>query len=383
VQRVMLPDYELEQKLVTNKNGVTYLVLDEIRDEQENMTVFNISVGIRENSEKQNILFTKRNFENFYSRTIQRVFTDYPRVDQMELALYVTEIDNRSAENLTKVSTYTIDRVTYGEINKNWDNLVIRIYDEIEYTPLFLLDFVCTSDVLKLVWGKNAEVTLYYDESYEDFDTTQRIIEKDARNAIDYLFEKFKSVDSLRLVFKAKVPAEDKTVRSGHQILHDYVVFSATRSSFEGIIAENLDSQQYLYNYEQVWNDKAMELNIKENLLESVNKYTYRSFEFTNDDKDVRILIDGCTLIDTNIDEFREIEDVYSLLHSEGETTSSVEEEVGRAMPKVARKLIFNIHPPYLETVTFAYERVLRDTTGNEIEVIDLGSISYEMQEDA
>jgi len=382
LERTDLPDYILEQKLKTKNNGLSYVILEESTDEELNSTRFDLNLGIEKSELKQNIMFTKRSFEDFTSRVIQRIFTEYSRVTELNIGLYSSEIDNRTSENITLIANYSINRDEYNEINKNWDKLVIKIYDDIIYTPIFLMDFVAESEIEALEYGDSTTLYLYYPEAYEDFITTREVLYGDARNIIEYMFSKYDKVNTITVIFKAKIPATGASV-DGHQIIHDFVTISANSGDFDNLVAENLDNNQYMFNFDAVWHSSGLQLSISENLFESFDEYTFREISFDNNNKDATIIIDSCHLLNSEIRDYNKIIDVYQKLQAEEETKTSLEEEVANAFYKVSRNTIYKIHPPFLETVVFGFERVHRDTTGNEIDVLDMGSISFEMQEGA
>ena len=68
---------------------------------------------------------------------------------------------------------------------------------------------------------------------------------------------------------------------------------------------------------------------------------------------------------------------------AQGYMGASVEDEVYNQMSIYAKKLIFDIHPPFLQTVEIQIERVFLDTTGNEIDVTPLGTLIFDKEDEA
>ena len=336
-----------------------------------------ISVSFKLERQKQNAwqktpLDSIDMFEQLMANTVRTAFESDSKITRVLVRADIDEEDSRT--DSTMIANYEMERDEFEAIIGRWDDLRYRIYDDINYTPIFLMDYATESTVLSMDFGRKTVVRLSYEPAYQSIGKTIGQLERDASEMIRYLFGKYSNVEEAELRFIAKVPAEKgkPTIDGVHEIVQDFLVVNAHKGVFTAMKTEGLTPQQVLYNFNTVWSAKALELSIRESLFQA--KDYFRSIEFSAAHDEAIVVIDSCLL--TNDMFYRPRVDAVQKQLAQG-YKANLEDEVYRILEESAKKLIFDIHPPFLQSATFSLEAVFRDTTGHETEVRDLGGVTF------
>jgi hypothetical protein len=315
-------------------------------------------------------------FEELMASIVRTVFESDDSVSHLTVSADLAEPDPR--QNSTSWADLSISREDFIAIDERWDSLRYKLFERIDYTQLALLDYTCDSAVESLEQGTDPVAYLYDDRAFKTIDMTVSNVEKDAAGAISRVFAK-NPAQSVTIHSKVKLPAKDGKVSSDgiHQIVEDFLVVRADRQTYDSLNVSALSNQQLLYNFEPEWNSLAKDLKIRSDLF--TDKDHFRAIRFTSD-ADVEIDLDSCVLTK---DTFMKGKIATAITQIKAGNSITLEETVYDLMKSSATKLVFEIHPPFVESVTFNLQRVYKDSTGNEIEVKDLGSISFTKQTDA
>ena len=376
---------ELNHKYLLQQNVMKYaktaqdIKIERVENQSLNVSSVKVSFALAddENEFIEGPLEDIRKLERLVADIVRTVFETDSSIGSVELEAYVAKPDPRL--NSTRLlAEFSMEKEDFEVILEKWDDLRYKIYDRIEYTPLFLMDYICEADVTAMNFNETTSLSIYYKEDFKDIDTTVELIEDDAAAIVKALFKDYELVDSIMIDFKAKLPAEEGMVSSDgvHQIVPELFSVTAQRGIYAGLDTEELNSRQLLYNFGPVWKDRASELMIRSNLF-GVSDY-YR--EIVIGSGSVTLTLDSCLL---KMDELigNKIKAIQKRLSKGAEV--DLEEEIYKILEDYTKDLIFDIHPPYIGEVRFELERVYRDTTGNEIDVKDLGYVVFIKQEEA
>ena len=197
-------------------------------------------------------------------------------------------------------------------------------------------------------------------------------IEKDAVEIVFNLLNYYEDINQIDINFKTKLPAEenDESADGVHKIIHDAYTVSVSKGLANSINRDNLNNQQILYNFNQKWDNEMIKKNIAESIwverfrgygveLENIREITINSID------DVTVELDSC-----------EIENAYNQkLIGGGEVCG--EYCVYTKLINLGNKTMYQVHPPYVETITFIITKVTIDQTGNE-ETEEFGEIMIE-----
>ncbi|MBN2458377.1 hypothetical protein JXB31_04580 [Candidatus Woesearchaeota archaeon] len=386
-----MPRYlKLDEKFLVEINLMKYaksakdVTIERVFNETANKTTIEISFklerGITGNTAAQNPLDSISVFENLVANIVRTTFESDSNIDMVKLRADLAEPDSRWSQG-TLLAEYGLGREKFSEIVEKWDNLRSMIYSEIEYAPIFLADYISESTVVSMDYNDTTTINLYNEERFESIDKSVARAEEDSAKIIKRMFDSYPELKRIDIVVKAKIPAKEGSPSPDgiHEIVHEFYKVSAGRSTYLGLDTEKLTDRQMLFNFEQTWDDKVSELEIITNLFASSSYY--RGIVFGQGQSEATVTIDSC-LFERDERLKQKISDVYEQI-SAGNTMFILEDEIGEILREYSRKLVFDIHPPYLDKVTFGLERVFRDTTGNEADVKDLGSISFDREEDA
>jgi len=375
--------FMVEMNLKSIAQNAENVVIKRTFDEEDDSSIMNISFNLKRQqltkSYQQNPLDDISIFENLIANIVKTTFETDEDISAVYVSADLSEYDPRW--NSTKrIADFSMERPEFEEIVEKWDDLRYNIYDKIRYEPIFLADYKAQSTVVSMTFEDTADVQLYYDEEFKDIDTSMDIITTDAETLLEQFFNKY-DVKTVVLHFKVKVPAREDDVSSDgiHYIVDDFLVVTAYRNIYEGLDTEELAPIQTLYNFELEWNDRAPDMMIRANLFE--NSHNFRSIEFGSAQTEVTITLDSCIFLQDR--QLRPKIQAVQRAISRDDYDKSLEDEVYDLMYESAKKLVFEIHPPFLETVTINLERVYRDTTGQEIDVKELGTITFDKEEEA
>lgn len=376
---------KLNEKLLVELNMRSFaktaqdFKIERYYNETTNITTINVSFSIKrqENPLSSTPLTSISSFEDLITNVVKTTFETDSSIGEVIIEVDLANLDPRWNET-TRVADFTITRDEFTQILEKWDNLKYKIYDKIHYTPIFFGDFISKSKIINMTYGDKISMNLYYEDDFENIDKTIAIVEEDASNLIVKMFKRYPSVQEIDLNFKVKVPAEEGEVSSDgiHFIENGFLIVHADRNTFESLNTEELNPKQIIYNFNPIYNDKANKLNIESNLFSKTNYFRKIDVSGT----DATIEIDSCLFLKDDFFGPR-INAVKGIINQGLE--ANLEEEIRKITFEAAKKLIFELHPPYLETVTFDLKEVYRDTTGNEINVVDLGTISFEKEDKA
>jgi hypothetical protein len=319
-------------------------------------------------------------FENLVSSIVKTVFETDTDVDEVLVVAVKADEDDRWNQS-SIIATYSMERGEFEEIVEKWDDLRYKIYDDIEYTPIYLMDYAATSNLVSMDYNKTTYISMYYDKDFETIDKTIDLITADAESMIVNIFENYELVNDIEIDFKVKVPAREGEISSDgiHSIIEDFVIIRAQRAVFDGLRTDELTPIQTIYNFDMEWHPRGPDLMIRSNLFQSSD--FYRQIEFSSGMSEAEITLDSCIFQHDKYIKPR-IAGIRRMI-AQGSQYSSLEDEIYNIIAEYAKKLIFDIHPPFLDTVTINIERVYLDTTGNEIDVTELGYVVFEKQDEA
>jgi len=374
-------EYMVEMKLLTlAKNADKVKISREKGPDDENIIRIELVLD-REKIENVpiNVLQNHEMFEEMVASTVRTTFETDDNIDYVVLYISLNKEDPRWPG--TEFANYTLDRESFEAIVAKWDDLRYKIFEDIVYEPIFLADFIAESTVTNFTGNDSMLINLYYDEKFKDIDDTVGLVTADAKNLIVRLFDSYPDTDEIELHFKAKVPAREGEVSSDgvHSIISDFLVVRADRYTYEDLQSDELTPMQFLYNFDMVWDDRGPDLVIRDNMW--INTGYFRSIEFSDEQREAEIVLDSCLFTKDKMIS-GDIKTVRNAI-SRGNYDESVEDVVYNSLFDASRSLVFDHHPPFLETVTITIERVYRDTTGNEIDVTELGTVSFEKEADA
>jgi len=366
------PFFQVELKLKTQQVDIKNLIVGEIVDNNTGEAI----TEIRYEPKNVNTLGTrdddKITFEENFANIIRYSFEADPNIDRIRLIAQTDYIDNRSGIPASTIASYESNREDFEAIMENWDNYRYRIYEQMDYTSIFLLDLLSSSTIQTLEFGEASSIEAFYDEEYNRITKTIDTIEEDAVELIYGLFGYFEEVETIKIDFKLKLPADDDSESADgvHQIIHDAMVLEVERIEAERVNTETLENKQILYNFNVQWDseNKIYEKNLAESLWEEIYRGTgvdlqnIRSIDIPNEKE---------AIIEFNSCEF--LEDCNK---RKGKDTCG-EDCVYDRLITMGNKTIFQIHPPYLNTLTFKLSRVTLDLSGNE-EIEDFGEIVFE-----
>jgi len=355
-------------------------------NETTNETIIDISFKLQKEpiladwQKKTHPLYDIDSFELLVSDIVKLTFESDESIDRVYVKSEINEQDSRWNDSLL-IGEFEMDRLNFEEIVDKWDDLRYNIYEDIVYSPVFLLDYKAHSSITGIEFGEETIVDAYYEDRFESIDNSMDIITKDCDEIIESIFEDYEDVDEVTVKFKAKVPAREGEVSSDgvHSIIKDIVVVKAQRDMYLQLLTAELTPIQTLFNFEVTWHDRTSELMILDNMF-STPKY-FRSIEFGSGQREVTLTLDSC-LFEKDLLMKQYVVGVRRAI-ALGNTDVSLEEEIYNQASVHIQKLFFDFHPPFLETVNFYIERVYLDTTGHEIDVKELGILVFEKQEEA
>jgi hypothetical protein len=386
VYRALAPFFELDGSYLIQMNLNTVaksakdLSISRSVNETNNLTTVTVAFRLERKSDarvKNSPLDSINVFEELVSNIVKTTFETDQTIDDVVVSADVIGADER--DNIsTHLADFKMSRPEFLVINERWDNLRYKIYDRISYAPLYLADYISLSAVLSIDYNDTTVIYLYDEDQFKNIDTTVAHVSTDIAALVKRFFASYPLIDSLEIHAKAKIPAvEGKVSPDGiHQIVEDFVVVSVDRSTFDTLEIDKLTNEQQLFNFETVWDRSVLDLKVRSDLFGA--KTYFRSISFPQDN-DAVIDLDSCVLVTDPL-----IKGKINMViqqYKDGQMVS-LEDEVYEVMGDTAKKLMYNIHPPYLESVTFNLMRVYRDTTGQEIEVKDLGSVTFVRQPD-
>ncbi len=375
--------FQVEVNLLKYAQNAKDVKILRTTDNSSNETMISVRFKLEKNTDSSGWQKTpmddQKLFEELIANIVRTTFESDSAIKKVSIEADVTQKDDRWNQS-TMIANYQIDRDEFDIILDKWDDLRYRIYDKINYTPIFLMDYVSDSTVLGMEFNKTTVANLYDEDDFESIDKTVAKVEKDAVTIIENLFDKYSLVNNIELHFKAKIPAEEGKVSPDgiHQIVPDFLVVKASRAAYGPLDIEKLTPEQILYNFDTTWSQKAPELKIRSDLFRKDDYF--RKIEFNPAMDEADISIDSCLFLKDELigpqvkAVIKQIKEGYD---------ADLEEEIHDIIAEYSKKLIFNIHPPFLQSVTFNIERVYLDTTGNEIDVKELGSMTLLKQEEA
>jgi len=383
---------KLDQKFQVEVNIKNYagsakdILVEKINNATTNETIIDIKFKLKREpnladwQKKNHPLYHIKVFELLLSDLIKLTFESDEGIDRVRVRSDIDELDSRW-NNSFLIGKYEMDRIAFEEIVEKWDDLRYNIFEDIEYSPIFLVDYIAVSNITAIEFGKNTVIDAYYIEKFKSIDVTMDLITTDIDNLIETIFNDYKEVEDITINFKAKVPAKEGDITSDgiHYIVKDFIVTKAQRDIYETIIFKELTPVQTMFNYDVTWHDRASELSIMDNMFTTPGYF--RKIEFSDNQKDVSITMDSC-IYERDALMKGYIQGVKRALVKD-DNTVSLEDEIYTQTAEHIRKLIFDFHPPYIETVNFYIEMVYIDTTGHEIRVDELGTLVFEKQEEA
>jgi len=383
---------KLDQKFQVEVNIKNYagsakdILVEKINNATTNETIIDIKFKLKREpnladwQKKNHPLYHIKVFELLLSDLIKLTFESDEGIDRVRVRSDIDELDSRW-NNSFLIGKYEMDRIAFEEIVEKWDDLRYNIFEDIEYSPIFLVDYIAVSNITAIEFGKNTVIDAYYIEKFKSIDVTMDLITTDIDNLIETIFNDYKEVEDITINFKAKVPAKEGDITSDgiHYIVKDFIVTKAQRDIYETIIFKELTPVQTMFNYDVTWHDRASELSIMDNMFTTPGYF--RKIEFSDNQKDVSITMDSC-IYERDALMKGYIQGVKRALVKD-DNTVSLEDEIYTQTAEHIRKLIFDFHPPYIETVNFYIEMVYLDTTGHEIRVDELGTLVIEKQEEA
>ncbi len=365
------PFFLVELRLRTEKTGIKNLIVGEVNDSGEAVTEIRYEpANVKTLGDKAG---DKLQFDENFANIIRYSFEAGPTISKIRLIAQTDYIDNRSSENTSTIAQFEETREDFEQIMDNWDSYRSRIIDQINYTPIFLLDMISDSTIENLELGPQTSVDAFYDRDYVRMTKTVDAIEQDAVNTIYALFDNYPYIDQVTLRYKAKLPADDTSISADgvHQIIHDAFVVTVSRSASKDVNRGKLSNKQILYNFHPKWDKKMMTQDIRANIgseygTAGIDDANFRSIEMPSDDEAV-VDIDSCEIKD---DYFRTI----------GKEICA-KECVSQRLEKLGNRTMYQIHPPYLEKLTFKITSVYLDQSGHE-DTTDMGEMVFEKDPD-
>jgi hypothetical protein len=366
------PFFLVELKLKTQKVDIKNIIVGELIDNETGNQLTEIryepknvkTIGSREKD--------KIEFEENFANIIRYSFEADETIEEIRLIAQKDYFDNRSGDSKSTIASYQSTRTEFEKIMDNWDNYRYKIYEDMEYTDIFLLDLVSTSKIIDFEFDKISKVNAYYDEEYKLVVRTIDTIEKDAVEIVFNLLNYYEDINQIDINFKTKLPAEenDESADGVHKIIHDAYTVSVSKGLANSINRDNLNNQQILYNFNQKWDNEMIKKNIAESIwverfrgygveLENIREITINSID------DVTVELDSC-----------EIENAYNQKPIGGGEVCG-EDCVYTKLINLGNKTMYQVHPPYVETITFIITKVTIDQTGNE-ETEEFGEIMIE-----
>jgi hypothetical protein len=366
------PFFLVELKLKTEKVDIKNIIVGEIKDNQTDFILTEIRYEPKNVKTLGNLEKDKLDFEENFANIIRYSFEADKSINEIRLIAQTDYMDNRSGTPKSTIATYQASREDFEDIMDNWDNYRYKIYEQMKYTDIFLLDLVSNSKIIDLEFNKTTIINAYYDEEYKFITRSIDTIEKDTVEMIFGLFNYYDKINQIDINFKAKLPAEenDESADGVHKIIHDAYTVSVSKNLVDSINRDKLNNKQILYNFNQEWNNEM----IKKNIAESIWIERYRGYGIElenirdltiNSVNEVTIEFDSC-----------EIESAYNQKPVGGGEVCG-EDCVYTKLENLANQMMYEIHPPYLETITFKITKVTLDQTGNE-ETLDYGEMLIE-----
>jgi len=377
---------QVEMNIKSAAKSAKEIVIEKIENTTTDETTIDIKFKLKSEpnlaywQKADHPLYSIDAFETLVSDLVKLTFEADESIDRVNVRSDADEMDARWNTS-SMIGKFSMGRIEFEEIVDKWDDLRYIIYDEIEYSPIFLMDYKSQSTVTSLEFDDHTLIEAYYEDNFKSIDTTINLITKDCDEMISSIFDDYPDVTEVEIKFKAKVPAREGEISSDgiHSIVKDFVIINAQRDIYEQILTIELTPIQTMYNYEMIWQDRASELMIRDNMF--TTPAYFREIEFSDGQSEVTLTIDSC-LFEKDVNMKTYIAGVKKAV-AKGNTDLSLEEEVYNQLFTHVRKLIFDFHPPFLDTVNIYIERVYLDTTGHEIDVTELGTLVFEKQEEA
>jgi hypothetical protein len=373
--------YLMEMNLAGITKNLKDLMITRALNETTNLTTLQISFKLDPTKDARvrvTPLDSIALFEELIANVVKTAFESDANVYRVEIESDLLTFDPRWPDS-ARIASYSINRDEFATINEKWDNLRYKIYDEIDYAPIFLADFIADSTVVSMEYNESSVIYLFDEAAFKTIDTTVGAVEKDATTVISTLLDKYPLIQTVEVHMKAKVPAEEGRVSSDgiHEIIEDFLVVTADRATYGTLDKTKLSNQQFLFNFPVRWDRSAPDLKIRSDLFAS--KGYFRAIEFPAADEAV-VTLDTCLF---TVEPTFKGKITSTLIQIKDGRAVMLEDTVYGLLAGSARELIFDIHPPFLETITFNLQRVYRDTTGAETEVKDLGSVTWDKQPEA
>jgi len=362
------PFFLVELKLKTQKTGIKNLIVGEVTDEELSEPITEIRYEPTNVKTLGDRSSDKLEFEENFANIIRYSFEAGPTITSIRLIAQTDIIDTRSGENESTIDVYEATREEFEEIMDNWDNYRYKIFEQMDYTPIFLLDLISESRIEKLEFGPTTTIEGFYEKDYAKMTKTVDTLEADAIESLYTIFDYYPDTDEIIIRYKTKLPAEDDSESADgvHQIVHNAMMLTISRGNAFAVNREKLNNKQILYNFNPIWNQKMILKNIEANIgseygSKGIEQKYFRSITMPSD-SEVIIEVDSCDFSD---DYFRK----------KGDETCG-DECVEDRIEKLGNRTMYKIHPPFLEEITFKVTSVFLDQAGQE-ETEDMGEMVF------
>ncbi|MEM4267898.1 MAG: hypothetical protein QXK37_03615 [Candidatus Woesearchaeota archaeon] len=357
------PFFLTELKLRTNKAGINNMMVSEGFDNQTNKTFSEIFYEPTNSMTFGDTKDDKKKFEDDFADIIRYSFESNPEIGRIRVVAQANKVDNRSYPTDT-IATYEITREKFESIMNNWDDFRFTIYKEINYTPIFLLDLVSTSQIESMNHNKTVTINATL-QGWTSIENSIKTVQEDAVKIIYEILHYDKNIDSIYIQFTGVIPVEESatylsdtsielTKDKTHQIIRKFFTVKASRDKAMSVNTEKLTPEQIIYNFEWYWDPRVEMYNLVSNM--GIKKQNIREIKYIGD-KSLSVSVDVCQFTDSS--------------------GKAKRESVNRSITTIANNTIFKVHPPYLEAIHFEVKKIILDQLGQE-EVSDVGSVIFE-----